>query len=390
MCNVDKVKVKRVFNVGDSQTDTNNFWQYSLYLTGQKTDVNASISALYPGFIDWIPGTLFSMGGLTPLPAQPYWNGRFSNGPVGSELIASSLKLSSDAFINYAHGGSPTIDYLEYLSSYWSADTSEAPELATVINVFNSIINGKWLHISLARQARVLLENYHFLNPSDIIVFSGGANDYLNEYWNPELIVQTQVQIIRSLLDHGVGILVWGTLPDITRTPCLMEAENKQSMRRVVRRHNQLVDDALEELRESYPQQLVLFVDNAALFESLLIEALHKGMNIKSNCTSISFVGCFDKNSTDIRKSAHVQPCNNPEDFFFWDSVHPSSRVNTWMNAIACHLLSLLNIDVQCESKSDIDVNVVFERAKSITQSKMAIQQMDLLLKGECPAPFSR
>ena len=300
--------------------------------------------------------------------------------------MATSLGLSSDEFINYAHGGSPTIGYLDYLSSYWSAGTSEAPELATLLNLLNSLKNGKWLQVSLEQQVRVLLKNYHSFRDSDIIVVSGGGNDYLNEYWDPGRIVRAQADIVRTLLDHGAGIVVWGTLPDITRTPCLQNSESYDTLRRIVRRHNQLVDEAIENIRPLYPGQLLLFVDNAALFESLLVEARRKGMKTRGHCTGISFVGCFDKDSMDIRNSAGVEPCGNPDNFFFWDSVHPSSRVSNWINTIACHLLTLLNVEVQCENKDNINVSAVFERAINFTESKTARQQLNMLLMGQCPA----
>ena len=385
LCSVERTKIKRVFNVGDSQTDTNNFWQYSQYLTGHNTNVNSSITDMYPDIVGWIPRSFFSLAGLSPLPSRPYWNGRFSDGPVGSELIAGSLGLPPESFINYAHGGSPTMDYADYLESFWWANQSEGPELATLLNLVNSVLNGKWMQVSLERQVEVLLRNYKTLNKSDLVVVSGGGNDYLNEYWDPERIVRTQVEIIRSILGSGAGILVWGTLPDITKTPCLKEADRKSSLKRVVSRHNEKVDDAFLSLKKEYPDQLLLFVDSAALFESLLIEAEFKGMNIDSSCTGVSFVGCFDKHSTDIRNSSGVIPCSNPNDYFYWDSVHPTSRVNRWMNVIACHFLDLLNVKVQCTLDDDLDVIEVFERAKLITKSKATDEQLGMLLEGTCP-----
>lgn len=69
----------------------------SLSDTGRLYGLSASLN--FPGF----PGV--GLPGIGAQPPAPYWNGRFSNGMVAVEYLASNLGLGGAQVQNYAYGG---------------------------------------------------------------------------------------------------------------------------------------------------------------------------------------------------------------------------------------------------------------------------------------------
>ncbi|MGI9282213.1 MAG: SGNH/GDSL hydrolase family protein [Endozoicomonas sp.] len=389
LCRSKPLKIRKVYNLGDSLTDTGNFQRYSSYLTGIDKNIDPKIEALYPGIVKWLPADIFLFGGLSSLPKKPYWKGRFSNGPVSSEIMAESIHLNSTSrqeFVNFAHGGSTTIGYGLYLWSFLTSWWSDVPELATWLNLYHSLLNAKWMQVNLVRQTEVLLQQHQRFNDDEVVIMSGGANDYLNEYWDPEFLVTTQYHLIKQLLDAGVKILVWGTLPDVTETPCLKLSPNKKYLKKAIYRHNQLAAFYYLKLKKEYSDRLVLFMDNASIFQYLLKEARDRGMVLEKGCVPISFTGCYDREVVDIRYSSDVKKCEYPSDFFFWDSAHLGDRANLWVGALGCQLMTYLNFDTRCPVVEGFNPEALLIRYFNESQDPGVRILKRALLTGKCPS----
>lgn len=112
-------------------------------------------------------------------PNPPYFNGRFSNGPVWVEYLASDLGLTFNPKTNFAFGGATT--------GFQNIGLASLPGLQQQINSFtaaNQFANSNALHIIWA-----------------------GTNDYINYFFgttpNPTQAVTNISAAVKSLA--GVG-----------------------------------------------------------------------------------------------------------------------------------------------------------------------------------------
>lgn len=145
LCRPERLKVLRVYNVGDSQSDAGNFHTYSSYLLRELEEVPEHLWDSYPWSVYLRYTRLLGLK-LKVLPGSKYWQGHFTDGKVASELLVEALKLdssNSSQFVNLAHGASTSIGYADYLLRVLFSSQSEAPELANAWNIMNSVLNGK-------------------------------------------------------------------------------------------------------------------------------------------------------------------------------------------------------------------------------------------------------
>lgn len=357
-----KVRVTKLINLGDSLTDTGNFYEYSQYLSGVEKVKCPAKASIYPGIVEWIPSYFFRIGGLTTLPDKPYWQGRFSDGAVYLELLADSMGLNNTGdFINYAFGGSLSISYWSYLTSFarliYSGNASPYYQ-----SVALSFVSGKWIQVDLQRQAREALANYIKPGTNDLVMISSTGCDYVWEFWDPEVIVSSQYEVIRQFLNHGVKNLIWGTLPDITNVPCLLNSEKKASIRTLVAYHNHLTIRQYYKLVKEYPDVFILLLNMQRIFEILLEQADNLQIKRTTGCLPVSFVGCHDTGFSDIRYCRDIRPCQNSDDYFFWDSIHPGKRAHRWLAVIICHILASEKFDIACPVENDFDGEELAQR----------------------------
>ena len=126
----------------------------------------------------------------TPQSPAPYWDGRFSNGPVWIEQLATDLQLSGNDFLDLAIGGSTT-------------------------------------ESSLTQQVvPFLAQNQNAVRPDATYVFWGGANDLLDLLTNPRdpgVVIGNALTNLASstvaLATAGGRHFLWVNMPDIGLTP---------------------------------------------------------------------------------------------------------------------------------------------------------------------------
>ena len=123
--------------------------------------------------------------------SPPYWQGRFSNGPVWIEHISDSYGLTTtfgDATApgdNRAFGGSQTGQGYAYLT---------LPNVGTQINNYLANVQSSFTN-------------------SDVIFLWAGGNDFLYGTGNPDLISQNMASHIRALEAAGATRFVVANLP---------------------------------------------------------------------------------------------------------------------------------------------------------------------------------
>lgn len=136
-------------------------------------------------------GRLFAITGGTQPPSPPYFQGRFSNGPVWVELLAPKYGITYTGATNFAVGGA-------------ESGTGGPVGVSTQVNTLSAATP---------------------IGANTLVTYWAGANDLLNRASttpSATLIAQTvtnNVTNISTLAARGAKTILVGNLPDLGRTP---------------------------------------------------------------------------------------------------------------------------------------------------------------------------
>jgi phospholipase/lecithinase/hemolysin len=147
-------------------------------------------------------GNFFAATGSASPPSPPYDAGRFSNGPIWLEYLASNFgiavpKASSSGGTDYAYGGAMT--GTGTTSSTFAGATATVPNIGTQINTF-------------------LGSNTP--SASQLFTIWGGANDFLNGgQTNPLIPAENIAAEIAALAQAGAKQILVANLPPLGSIP---------------------------------------------------------------------------------------------------------------------------------------------------------------------------
>lgn len=302
---------------------------------------------------------------LKIFPGKPYWIGRFSNGPVWPEYLAMATGMGVH---NFAYGGAsaarhdplPDTSLYEKVRDFGQFFVSGSIELQIDDYIQHTLVDG-----NIDRP-----DNTAFL-------IWAGANDYISKEPLSGLIttflnspegesgyqavaedaVASLQQHVRNLYDVGARRFMMLDLPDLGHTPIVLQnttyapelPEQKDSARRIElarrltqlsRYHNQLLEEAVEQLRAELSESEILLVDTFEYFQTLyggataphvdygydlaaLAKTLeHQGrkLTLQQGCFKGSYLGPVDEEEI----------CPFPERALFWDAVHPTTLTHCW------------------------------------------------------------
>jgi thermolabile hemolysin len=222
---------------------------------------------------------------LTGVPPFPYYDGRFSDGPVWIEYFASSLRLAPDAVANYAVGGSAT----GYDNENDIPGVAEFPGLQDQLDQFEADLDGR------RTDSRAL----H--------VVWAGANDFFITTVGPEETIATGVGntivALTRLRQAGAQHIMVINLPDLGLTPLGAASGNAASLSYLASAYNQTLDAALDQFETCGIR--IIRVDSAASLRKMVGDPDTYGFT----------------NVTD----AYLETGGDPSGFLFWDAVHPTT-----------------------------------------------------------------
>jgi phospholipase/lecithinase/hemolysin len=229
-------------------------------------------------------GNLFAAVGM---PGLPYYGGRRSNGPVAVEFLAQSLAVPLIDFAwigattgvgNYADGGTVT-----------TLGSGPLPGMTTVYNATKGSLSP-------------------FVTNGLFVVW-GGPNDILApsplDTTADDIIVRAvsnELSIITGLLGIGVTNILVPGMPDLGLTPYF------RSLGQDAVSQGTAFTDAFNGLLQAELPQNVFYYDTASLIRSVVANPVDFGF---TNVTD----PCFDG----------ITVCNDPNQYLFFDSFHPSS-----------------------------------------------------------------
>lgn len=261
-----------IFVFGDSLTDTGNLYYV--------TDLMYGEAGAYP---PW-----------------PYYEGRFSSGPVWIETFAPLLGLDPD------------------FDTSWLEDPTSAHNFAT--GGANSDISDIW-GSSLGMLSQIGAFGYYggSFSPNDLAVVWAGANDYLFAgATNPYVVVGNLSTGIVELNSLGAQHLLVMNMPSLGNTPLLNSTIYSDPFNELSAAHNQILEGTVAGLRTGLGVEIIYVDVEAALNEVLANGARFGFTNTTGSCLDAA------KNWTGLC-SFNDDSSVNADGFVFFDAIHPSA-----------------------------------------------------------------
>lgn len=234
-------------------------------------------------------GNLFAATGQPPL---PYYNGRYSNGPVAVEQLASRLGVPLHDFAwggattglgNYGDGGTPT-----------SLGAHNLPGMEVEFSLTAATVPG--------------------LAPGALFVVWGGPNDFLSPSpldATPAAVVNRAVAdltaIVVGLQALGAQQILVPGMPDLGLTPYYVSLGPAKAA------EGSALTDAFNAALVSSLPAGVRYYDTAALMRAAVANPAAYGF---TNVTAPCFNG--------------ATVCASPDEYLFWDGFHPTTAMATY------------------------------------------------------------
>jgi len=316
-------------------------------------------------------GNLYNIIKVIPK-TPPYFNGRFANGPVWSELLGQALKKKYNiSFNDYAYGGATILSFGSS-ASFFSPMNLEGE------------IDTYYAH-------EFAIDKSHTL-----YVIWLGANDYLTEDHADGEQLTTQVidklaWAMNKLIADGARYFMILNVPDLSIPPLAKMSDKMERMQYLSTLHNQKLDRMLINLRNSNPNLRIFTMDvynflrdvisNTKRYNKQYHAHLHitdqfcwqGGIFIKSQDKLLDANHFAVKNKlqqelkTDqqlaelILKSPDLfitysndqlvranpdELCKDPDEYIFWDPLHPTKIIHEILAQLASHLLETQAADL--------------------------------------------
>jgi phospholipase/lecithinase/hemolysin len=286
-------------------------------------------------------GNVFEFTFPYNFPSTPYAPGRFSDGDIWVDNLTNDLGIDISLFssnlninnsVNYTFGGATS----------GTENVGVVPiGLQQQLDKFNELVE--------SRRSQTAFNN-------DLFFIWSGANDYFSFIQDnpatPDVIetnfpqrgretinaVLEVVDInikggIQDIIDAGGKNIVLFDLPDLDLTPLgqsLTETDERK-LRQLTQRHNQRLDKLAANIERVNPDVNIIQIDINQLFDDIMDSPSKFGLtNVTDNFTGI-----------DLYTGINQAPANgNPEDYFFFDSAHPTTTVHNLITDLVSEQLS--------------------------------------------------
>ncbi len=246
-------------------------------------------------------GNIFEITEGRNPPSPPYFDGRYSDGPVWVEYLALELEIGPADLTNYAFGGATT-------------------------GTMNQDSNPRV--IGLQQQIERFVANQTSLDPDALYIIWAGANDYLGgSASDPTQPVNQLITSIERLAERGAQTFLIANLPDLGELPATLNGERSPTLTTLSDRHNQGLVVRLNALSQARsPDVNIIVLDVNTLFEE-----------VTANPEGFGFA--------DVTRACLAIQCQNPGEFLFWDDIHPTTAAHQQIAALALSALQPANVD---------------------------------------------
>lgn len=244
----------------------------------------------------------------------PYYEGRFSNGPVAAEYLANTVLpggANSTNFQGYAVGGSTTgIGNI--------GDGGSATSLGLGLP-------------GMAEQFAAYFASTIGTSPNHNALFMvwGGGND-LNNGGAAITAADNIATYVDALLVSGAMNILVPNLPNLGLTPnaFALGTAAEAALTQATLAFNLELATKLSALSVEYPKADIVNFNTYNFFNNLLQNAVSYGFT----------------NTTDACVSATLQACSNPSAYIFWDGEHPTTQVDALLGTALAGALAAVPV----------------------------------------------
>jgi len=248
--------------------------------------------------------------------SPPYFEGRFTNGQVWIEHLATRLFPAEleTRFLDFAYGGA------------------------------NVASNNKINDFSLQNQMKRYFNSYPKANPNALYVFWVGSNNYLDlpndipgEVHQVLAGIETSIQ---QMIAHGGRHFVVVNVPQLDTTPAAIEFESEAELKQMADLHNQGLKQRMQRLRQTFADIDIVEYDVAKIMSDIVAHpARHDFKDAKRTCCE--FMQDVGVQTLEVPKSKLLQTVNRfaytPTqdqcyDYLFFDLYHPTAHAH-WLLA---------------------------------------------------------
>lgn len=243
-------------------------------------------------------GRLYAITGNQFPPSSIYYEGRFSNGPVWAEYFAADMNLDLSLRNNFATGGASTGD-ANVNDVRLGVPPPGLPGLQDEIATFTA---------SLTAPA----------DPDAVYVVWAGANDFFLDFEDPEEMITNAIgniaTAVGTLQAAGAQHIVVPNLPDLGLTPFALMTNSSEGLTLLSAGFNQ----GLEATLNAYFPTVMVFDTFSAIHEAF---------------ADAASLGLTELTTPFFNDLIPAVVGTNPDAHFFWDSVHPSTKVHAQLAA---------------------------------------------------------
>ncbi|PZU94477.1 MAG: hypothetical protein DCE90_14630 [Pseudanabaena sp.] len=271
------------------------------------------------------------VSGIPLVPNSPYFEGRFSNGPLWTDYLSAGLGLpiqistklsvfspslpissplalvNSDLRVSPFFNGATTTQSVNF--AFGGAQTGVTSGLT---GTFSSLIPG------LLQQVSWFIDDHLSINktadPNALYVVFAGGNDYLDSSnaLQPNQSISNIALSIAVLYSQGARNFLIPNLPDLGITPRALKGgiEVETRLSNLTIAHNILLNEAIAGLENLLPQSNFIPLDFYGLLNNVVANPTQLGI---TNVTEPSF---------DAKTGVIV---GDPNTHLFWDEIHPTA-----------------------------------------------------------------
>lgn len=238
-------------------------------------------------------GNAFDLSGGTNPESPPYFEGRFSNGPIWAEILPAARGVDPERFQNFAVGG---------------AESGAGGPVGTTAQVQNFVDGGG------------------SIGAETIVSVFAGANDLLNNVEttaDPTTLVETVVtntaMNIRALAQAGAQQFVVPNIPSLGSVPVGAASGSAQELTELSQLTNTALFDRLNDLESELGVDIIV-ADTDALFQAFRVDEETFGFtNTSTPCQG------------EIGTASPTGACatqEQEEETLFFDPLHPTTNAH--------------------------------------------------------------
>ena len=228
-------------------------------------------------------------------PCPPYYDGRYSNGPVAVEYLANSILPGGATpanFQDFAVSGSTT-----GIGNYGDGGTAA--------------VSGTYGLPGMYQQVALYLSG-GAADPNALYFVWGGANDFLT-LDSPVLAAQNIAGYVGALAGAGAKNILVPNLPDLSLTPFVQSVGLQTQAHAFSTGFNAALAMQLGNLSVLFPATDIIQFDTYSFLNDVVVNPAKYGLANSQDACLPSLPGV---------------PCANPDSYVFWDSFHPTTAAD--------------------------------------------------------------